>query len=331
MNKVNNKQMNAVVCPKYGTPKDLRIEQIKKPNPANQEVLVKIHASSVTAADSMIRQGKPYYGRLFLGLLKPKNPVLGTGFAGIVEAVGENVTQFKEGDSVFGEVVFGSGTYTEYISVSEDSLIAPIPEKTSYKEAAPICDGALTSINFLQTLANIQKGQKVLINGASGSLGTAAVQLAKYFGAEVTGVCSTANLALIKSLGADKVIDYTKKDFTAQYNQYDIIYDTVGKSSFSKCKKALTENGIYISPVLSLSLLLQMIFTSNRKGKKAKFSATGILPIPELKVLLNTVIDAFQTGQIKSVIDRSYPMEHITEAHTYIDSGRKRGNVVISL
>jgi NADPH:quinone reductase-like Zn-dependent oxidoreductase len=210
-------------------------------------------------------------------------------------------------------------------------VLATLPNNMTYEEAAPVCDGALTSWNFLKDIGKIQSGQRVLINGASGSLGSAAVQIAHYFGAEVTGVCSTANLEMVKSLGADKVIDYTKEDFTKTGQTYDMIYDTVGKSSFSRCKGSLRENGVYLSPVLSLPLLFQMIWTSKVGNKKAKFSATGLRPPSELRVLLNELKEAIEAEKIKSVIDRSYPLEQTAEAHRYIDKGHKRGNVVITV
>ncbi|MFK7846699.1 MAG: NAD(P)-dependent alcohol dehydrogenase [Rhodothermales bacterium] len=212
-----------------------------------------------------------------------------------------------------------------------DGVVVTKPANLSYEEAAPVCDGALTSMSFLKDIAHIQPGQHVLINGASGSLGTAAVQLAKHFGAVVTGVCSTANVALVKSLGSDKVIDYTKEDFTNAGQSYDIIYDTVGKSSFSKCKSTLKKNGLYISPVLGLSLLFQMLFTAKSSGKKAMFSATGLRSAAELKPLLKELSTSFEAGAIRSVIDRRCSLDEAVEAHTYVDTGRKKGNVALTL
>ncbi|MFZ1806194.1 MAG: NAD(P)-dependent alcohol dehydrogenase [Cyclobacteriaceae bacterium] len=323
--------MKAIITKKYGSPEVLQLKDIVKPKPKANEVLVRIHASSVTAADTMMRRGKPFYGRLFIGLLKPNNPISGTGFAGIVEAVGKDVTHFTEGDAVFGESVLGAGTNAEYVCVAENGVIISKPANISFEEAASICDGPLTSINFLKNLASIQPGQKVLINGASGSLGSAAVQLAKYYEAEVTGVCSTTNIELVRSLGADHVIDYTQQDFTKSGVQYDVIYDTVGKSTFSKAKKVLTTDGAYISPVLNFTLLIQMIWTSVIGKKKAKFSATGILPVPALRDLLYELRAMICAGYLKSIIDRAYSLEQIAEAHTYVDNGHKRGNVVLAI
>jgi NADPH:quinone reductase-like Zn-dependent oxidoreductase len=212
--------MKAIVQIKYGGPEVLGIQDVEKPSPNGNEVLIKIHAAGVTAADSMMRAGKPKYGRLFLGLRGPKHKTPGTGFSGVVEAVGPEVTRFAEGDELFGEIVFGSGTYAEYVAVPEDGVIAKKPTHYSFDEAAAVSDGPLTSINFLKDVTSVVPGQRVLINGASGSLGSAAVQLAKHFGAHVTGVCSTANIELVKSLGADEVIDYTQQDFTRSSEQW---------------------------------------------------------------------------------------------------------------
>ncbi len=323
--------MKAIVCTKYGSPDVLELKEVEKPTPKDNEVLIRVYAASVTAADGMMREGTPFYGRLFLGLMKPSNPITGTGFAGVIEAIGSDVKLFKEGDSVFGETGVGFSTNAEYVCVPQDGVLATLPNNMTYEEAAPVCDGALTSWSFLKDIGKIQSGQKVLINGASGSLGSAAVQIAKYFGAEVTGVCSTTNLEMVKSLGAEKVIDYTKEDFTKNGQTYDIIFDTVGKSSFSRCQGSLKENGAYLSPVLELPLLFQMIWTSKIGSKKAKFSATGLRPVSELRVLLNELKESIEAGKIKSVMDRSYPLEQTAEAHRYVDKGHKRGNVVIAV
>ncbi len=322
-------EMKSIIATKYGSPEVLQLTTTQKPTPGAGEVLVKVHASSVTAADGMMRRGSPFYGRLFLGLTKPKNPTPGTGFAGVIEAVGEDVRTLKVGDRIFGEVVFGLGSNAEYTCVPEMGVVAAMPDSMSFDEGAPVCDGALTSLNFLKELAGIESGQQVLINGASGSLGTAAVQIAKSFGAHVTGVCSTANLEMVKSLGADEVIDYTKVDFTLTEKGYDVIYDTVGKSSFSLSKKALTPTGVFVSPVLSLALLFEMLWTSKFGSKKARFSATGILPAPKLRELLHEVKDLIESGRLRTVIDRRYPLDDIAEAHRYVDQGHKKGNVVI--
>lgn len=321
--------MKAIITTAYGTPEVFKLNTIPKPKAKPNEVLVKIYASSVTKADTMMRTGKPYIGRLMIGLTKPKNPIWGTGFSGVIEALGSNVTKFKVGDKVFGENIENMGTYAEYVTVPEDGIIAPLPETLSFEEAAGMCDGGITSLNFLTNLGNIKPGQKVLINGASGSLGTAAVQIAKHFGAEVTGVCSTKNVKMVKELGADYVIDYNKYDFTLNNNMYHLIYDTVGVRSFHECRAALTENGIYASPVLGVTLLGNMLVSSIFGKKKAKFSATGALPKKETKRLLQKLLEIINAGNLKGILDRSYPLEQLAKAHEYVDTGHKKGNVVL--
>jgi NADPH:quinone reductase-like Zn-dependent oxidoreductase len=322
--------MKAAIYTTYGSADVLTLEEVKKPSFADGEVLVQIHAASVTAADTMMRRGSPYLGRLMLGLRRPKQQILGTGFAGVIAAVGANVSLFKPGDRVFGETVFGFGTYAEFTVLKEQDLILSMPENTSFDEAASICDGPLTDMNFLRNLANIQPGQRILINGASGSLGTAAVQLAAHFSAHVTGVCSTANMDMVRDLGAHQVIDYTQVDFTQTGQRFDIVYDTVGKSSFAQSKRILTPDGVYLSPVLSCALLFQMLRTSVFGRKKAKFSATGMLPVADLHKMLVDLRGMLAAGHLISVVDRRYKLAQIAEAHRYVDTGHKRGNVVIA-
>lgn len=326
---MKSQNMKAIVATAYGNHEVLKLKEVEIPQPKEDEVLVKIHASSATTADGMMLSGKPYIGRLFTGLRKPKYAIPGTGFAGVVVSIGEKVTSFKTGDKVFGETTLVFSTNAEFVAVPEKGVILHKPENLSYAEAAPVCDGHLTSINFLKEIGKIKPGQKILINGASGSLGTAAVQLAKYFGAEVTGVCSTANIGLVKSLGADHVIDYKKEDFTKSVKSYDIVYDTIGKSSFNKVKRILSKNGKYISPVLKFPLLVQMIRTSMIGSKKAKFGASGLKKDDELRILLSELVEIFEAGKLKTVIDRQFPLEKVAQAHQYIAGGHKKGNVVI--
>lgn len=323
--------MNAIVCTRYGSPDFLRLQKVEKPTPKDNEVLVKVHVTTATAADSMMRQAIPFISRFFLGFTKPKIPIIGTGFAGEIEAVGKAVTRFKAGDVIFGETGVKFSANAEYVCLPEDGVMSAMPNNMSYEEAAPLCDGPMTSLNFLKNLADIRPEQQVLINGASGSLGTAAIQLAKYFGAIVTGVCSAKNVELVKSLGADKVIDYKQEDFTNTGQTYDIIFDTVGKSSFSLCKKALKPDGIYLSPVLDLSLLFQMFWTSFFSKKKAKFSATGLQPAMELNSILKELKEIIEVGKLKTIIDKCYPLEQTAMAHQYVDQGHKRGNVILTI
>lgn len=326
---MKSQKMKAIVCTTYGSPDVLQVQEVEIPSPKDQEILIRVYASAVTKADSMMRRADPFITRLFLGFTRPKKPITGTGFAGEVVALGKAVKAFKLGDQVLGETGVNFGANAEYVCMSEEGLVVHKPNNMSFEEAATLCDGPLTSFNFLKEMANIQKGQKVLINGASGSLGTSAVQLAKYFGAEVTGVCGPSNIEMVKSLGADLVIDYTQEDFSKNGRQYDIIYDTVGKSSYLKSRSSLSPKGVYLCPVLGFSLLFQMLWTSKLSAKKAKFAATGLKPVSELRVLLKTLISLFESKELKTILDRCYPLERTAEAHRYVDTGHKKGNVVV--
>ena len=265
----------------------------------------------------------------FNGLRKPKNPILGQELAGEIEAVGKDVKRFRKGDQVFG--ISGFGAYAEYKCMPEDGALASKPSNMTYEEAAAVPNGALTALPFLRDKGKIQSGQKVLIYGASGSVGTFTVQIAKYFGAEVTGVCSTTNLKMVKSLGADKVIDYTKEDFTQSGETYNVVFDTVGKTSFSGSKSSLKQKGVYLSTVPVPALLLKMLWTSMVGGKKAKTAATGMRPSSEKAIDLIFLKDLIEAGKLKSVIDRRYPLEQIAEAHRSVETGHKKGNVVITV
>ena len=322
-------KMNAIVATAYGKADVLEFRQVDKPQAKENEVLIKVHAASATTADSMMLTGRPYLSRLFMGFRKPKHEIPGTGFSGEVVAIGNDVTRFAPGDLVFGETTLGFSTNAEYTVVPEEGIILKKPESLSHAEAATVCDGALTSMNFLQEVSKVEAGHKVLINGASGSLGSAAVQIAKFYGAEVTGVCSTKNIGLVKSLGADHVVDYTKEDIAQGSEQYDVIYDTVGKLSFQSCKKLLITEGQYISPVLKFPLLLQMLWTSLFSSRKAKFAATGLKKDHELKDMLQKVLQVIQAGKLTMVMDRQFPLEKVADAHRYIATGHKKGNIAI--
>ncbi|MBT7261575.1 MAG: NAD(P)-dependent alcohol dehydrogenase, partial [Desulfobacula sp.] len=253
--------MKAVIHTKFGPPNELQFGEIEKPNPEDNEVLIKIHAATVTTSDCNIRnltftpKWAMFLMRLFMfGVFKPRNKLLGTDLAGEIEAVGKDVKQFKKGDRVFGTSEPALGTYAEYICIPEDGVLAIKPTNMTYEESAAVPNGAFTALTFLRNMGNIQSGQKVLINGASGMIGTFAVQLARYYEAEITGVCSTKNLDMVKSLGADTVIDYTKEDFTKSNETYDVIFDTVAKSSFSRCKGSLKKNGLYLTTLPTLAV-----------------------------------------------------------------------------
>ena len=323
--------MKAVVYTQYGSPDVLALKEVAKPTPKENEVLIRIRATTVTAVDSIFRQGNEWAARIVTGFSKPKNPILGAELAGEIEAVGTAVRQFKKGDAVFAATKTGFEAYAEYVCLPEDGVVVTKPANMSYEEAAAVPAGALTALPFLRDNGNIQSGQKVLINGASGSVGSYAVQLAKYYGAEVTGVCSGANVELVKSLGADQVIDYTQEDFSQRGETYDIIFDAVGKSSFARCKNVLKQDGVYLSAVLTLRLLLQMLWTSVVGGKKAMIAFTGLRPTHEQRKDLHFLKGLIEAGELKSIIDKTYAIEHIVEAHRYVDKGHKKGNVVVRL
>lgn len=309
--------MKAVVCSKYGPPEVLQFKDVKKPVPKNNQVLIKVNATTVHIGDTKVRRLEPGLGRVRdfffkplmrvkLGFNRPRKGILGMELSGIIEAVGNDVTLFKTGDAVFASTEFEFGAYAEYCCMSEGAILAVKPTNMTFEEAAPLSNGGLTALSNLRK-ANIQKGQKVLIYGASGSVGTYAVQLAKYFDAEITGVCSTSNLEMVKSLGADKLIDYTQKDFTKSGEIYDVIFDAVGKIESSKRKKSLAKSGIFLN-VLALS-------------NNFKFKVKDLIFLKEL----------CEEGKLRTIIDKCYPMSQIVEAHRYVDKGHKKGNVVITI
>lgn len=320
--------MKAIVATRYGPPEVLEVREVKKPTPKNNEVLIKIHASAVVATDPGFRKGD-LVSRLFTGMTKPKRAIPGDVLAGEIETVGKDVTKLKTGDRVYAACAATQGGQAEYICLPQDGPLAIMPANMSFVQAVGVPDGALGALNFLRDAGNIQRGQKVLINGASGSVGTYAVQLAKYFGTQVTGVCSATNLELVKSLGADAVIDYTKQDFTQCGETYDLIFDAVGKSSFSRCKNLLTRTGTYVTSVPAPDFLIQLLWTRNSKGKKARFVAPGLRSSAQKALDLAFLTELIESGKLKSVIDRCYPMEQIRDAHRYVEAGHKKGNVVI--
>ncbi len=323
--------MKAIVYTEYGPPDVLQLKEVEKPTPKDNEVLIKVYATTVTATECTFRRGEPFFSRLFTGLIRPRITTLGEELAGEIEAVGKDVELFKPGDQVFGSAGPSLGAYSEYICLPEDGVLALRPANVTYEEAAGTCDGVLTALPFLRDKGSIQSGQEVLIYGASGSVGTAAVQLARYYGAKVTGVCSTTNLEMVKSLGADKVIDYTKEDFTKAGQTYDIVFDTVGKISFSRCRSSLKQRGIFLEAGIVLAILPQVLWTSMIGSKKVMIAATGLRRASERTKDLIFLKELMETGKIKPVIDRRYPLEQIAEAHRYVDKGHKKGNVVITV
>jgi NADPH:quinone reductase-like Zn-dependent oxidoreductase len=322
--------MKAIVVTKYGPPGVLQLQELEKPTPKEKEVLIKVHAATVNATDPVMRTGKPFVARFFSGLTKPKVPIPGNEFAGEIEAVGGAVKRFKVGDQVFGQAGLDYGTTAEYICLPEEEAIVIKPTNMSYEEAATVPDGALGALVFLKK-CNIENAQTVLINGASGSVGTFGIQIAKHYGAEVTGVCSTANVEMVKALGADHVIDYTQQDFTKTGQTYDIIFDAVTKSSFSRCKDSLTQNGVYLCTGVALGNMFQALWTARIGDKKALMTAPGLRPASEKAENLVFLTELVEAGKLKSVIDRRYALEEIAEAHRYVEKGHKKGNVVITI
>lgn len=330
--------MKAIVYSEYGAPNVLRLADVETPMPKNDEIRVRVRATSVTIGDLWARNFKaisarefsmpfPLWlpSRMFFGMSKPRISILGSEFAGEVESIGKDVRRFKQGDAVFGYRGQSMGANAEYLCIPENGMVTHKPVNMTYEEVAAVPYGALTALSLLRKV-NVQAGQKVLVIGASGRIGSAAVQLAKYFGAEVTGVCSTAGVDFVKSLGADTVIDYTNEDFTQNGETYDLIFDVTRKSSFAKCENSLKPNGVYLLASFKMRQVFQMLWTSILGGRKVVCALSG-----ENVKDLDFIKELIEAGKINSVIDKSYPLEQIAEAHRYAETGGKRGNVVITV
>jgi NADPH:quinone reductase-like Zn-dependent oxidoreductase len=322
--------MRAAVFTTYGGPDVVTVQERPQPVASDDQVLVRVRAVVVTAADVAARSGSPFIARLYFGLLRPKLSVLGSDFAGEIEAVGARVTNFRVGDRVQGSTGAVLGAHVEYLAVANDSTLAAIPENLSFTEAIAAFEGAMTALPFLRDAAKLQSGQRILINGASGSVGSAAVQIAKSVGAHVTAVCSGTNAELVLSIGADDVVDYTKDDFTAARDSYDVIFDAVGRSSFARARRALTSNGIYLTTVPTPAIMVLRATTAKSKGKRAGIVFAGLLPVAEAKRNIAEISVLASTGAIVPVIDRTFAAAEIAEAHRLVDTGRKRGNVVVT-
>jgi len=325
--------MKAIVYTHYGPPEVLQLKEVEKPLPEENEVLVKVRTTTVNRTDCANLTAKPFIMRFSLGLFKPKKKIMGTEFAGDIEAAGKAVTSFKVRDKIFGFDDSGIGSYAEYMVISEDKALTTMPKDITYEQAAACAEGSHYAYNFINKV-DLISGDKVLVNGASGGIGSAMVQLLKYFGADVTAVCNTKNIELVKSLGASKIFDYTKEDFTKDDEKYDFVFDAVGKSSYGKCKALLKPGGVYISSELGLMVqnlffsLISAIFGSlpGQAGKKVKFPYP-----PNIKRSVLLIKKIMDEGKLKPVIDRSYPLGEIAEAFRYVLKGQKTGNVVITL
>jgi len=325
--------MKAVIYEKYGSPSVLKLKNIEKPLPKDDEVLIKVFAASVNRTDCANLRAKPSIMRLFMGLFKPKNQILGTEFAGNIEAVGKEISSFEVGDKVFGFADGGSRSYAEYLVISKDKAFTTMPKNFTYEQAAACIEGGHYAYNFINKV-DLKSGHKVLVNGAAGGIGSATVQLLNYFNAEVTAVCNTKNIALVKSLGANKIIDFTKEDFTKDNEQYDFVFDSVGKSSFAKCKSLLKPGGTYISSELGWMIqnlffaIITAMFGSlpGQAGKKVKFPYP-----PNIMRSVLLIKQLIEEGKYRSVIDRSYTLEQVADAFRYVEKGQKTGNVVITV
>tara|TARA_R110001583_G_scaffold195327_1_gene371714 strand:+ start:100 stop:1071 length:972 start_codon:yes stop_codon:yes gene_type:complete len=318
--------MKAIAWTNYGKPEVLKLREFKKPYPKNNEVLIKIHASTVTAGDARLRAlnvpaGFALLTRLAFGLTKPRKHISGMDLSGEIESIGKDVTLFKKGDMVYGTTGMQLGANAEYVCLSQQSTLVKKPNNYTYEEAAAVIFGGLTAIYFLRDKVDIKRGQKVLINGASGSVGTASIQIAKYFGADVTGICSTSNIELVESLGATNTIDYTKVDVNQNNQRYDVILDTVGNLSLNQSRNNLTKEGKLILINANLSTILSSIIQNN--------VICGVAD--ESKESLNFLKNLAETGKFKAVIDKTYTLEKTAEAHSYVDTGRKKGNIVITM
>jgi NADPH:quinone reductase-like Zn-dependent oxidoreductase len=320
--------MKAMIYEQYGSPEGLRIKEMERPSPKDHEVLVKVSATTVTSGDVRMRKADPFGVRLYNGLTRPKRfTVLGSEFAGTVTAVGKRVTQIKTGDRVFGGTGTKLGANVEYLCIAETGAVATLPESISFEDAAALPFGAATSLYFLQEKGKVRAGQNVLIYGASGALGVYAVQLAKRLRAHVTAVCGTRNMDMVKSLGADRVIDYTQSDFTKTGERYDVIYDTLGKSPFSGSLKSLEKDGIYLRAVhMELPHIIRGIWTNLSGGKKV-IGGVAVLRKEQIDLIKDLLI----SGKLKPVVDRKFPFDKIAEAHSYVEQGRKKGAVVLTV
>jgi len=318
--------MKAAIYTEFGPPEVFQIKEVEKPSPGNKEVLIRIHATTVAKEDPDMRSTPGLNG-----VKKPKNPILGMYLAGEIVEKGSDVKRFQVGDQVYGSAALKYGAYAEYTCLSEDAALVIKPENITYQQAAAIPNGAITTVPFLRYLGKVKKGDEVLITGASGTVGTSAVQLAKYLGANLTGVCSSGKIDLVKSLGADQTVDYTREDFTQNGLSYDVIFDTVGSTSFQSCQGSLNPRGVYLTTVPTLEIIPHLLNPFKNRTKTVKFAATALRPTKKKLIDLAYINKVIQEGKYLPVIDRVYPLEDIIKAHIYVEEGHKTGDVVITL
>lgn len=324
--------MKAIVYTRYGSPDVLRLVDVALPSPGAGELLVEVHAVPASRADSHMRAANPAVIRLVLGLLRPKRPTTpGAELAGEVRAVGRGVSRFGVGDRVWASLGEGLGAAAEFARVREDAAVGAMPANVGFTEAAAICEGALTALTFLRDTAGLARGQRLLVNGASGAVGSSAIQLGKHLGAHVTGVCGTANVELVRSLGADEVIDYAREDFTAGDATWDVVFDTVGKVSFPRARRALGARGIYLSPVLGPGIVVYTLLTRRSRGRRAAIAFAGLRPAAAKARDLELVRGLVEAGKLRPVIDRTYRLERAADAYRYVEGGHKRGNVILTV
>lgn len=321
--------MKAAVQATFGSPDVIAVADVPTPVPRGDEVLVRVRASTVGVVDSLARRGSPLYARIHFGLRKPRFAVLGCDFAGTVAAIGPEVTRFAVGDSVFGTIAPRFGAHAEYVSLSEQAAIAGMPGNVSYAEAAALVDA--TALCFLRDMARLSQGQTIAINGASGAVGTAAVQLARHFGATVTAVCGSRCTDLLRKLGADTVVDYTEADFARSGRTFDVIFDVAGKTSFARCRPALSDTGIYLTTAPSLAIFVQMSWTARFGRKKAAVAFTGLRDAAVKRADLLAAAELVDASALVAVVDATYPLDRIADAHRHVDAGHKQGNVVVTV
>jgi NADPH:quinone reductase-like Zn-dependent oxidoreductase len=321
--------MKAAVYRRYGPSEVVTITEVPAPRPRDNEILVRVRAATVGVVDGLARRGAPFYARVHFGPLRPRFPVLGSDFAGVVESVGRTVTRFCAGDSVFGTVTPRFGAHAEYVCLPEDGAVAPMPGWVGFAEAAALADA--TALCFLRDKAGLRTGQTILIAGASGAVGAAAVQLAVSFGALVTGVCSGPHAGLVRKLGAESVIDYTRTDFTRAGRSYDVIFDVAGKSSFLRCRRVLRPGGVYLTTAPSPAIMVQMPWTARFGSRKAVVAFTGLRSAALKRQDLLVLKELAEKSSLTAVIGARYPLERIAEAHARVDAGHKKGNIVVTM